>query len=308
MKKKQFNVAIVGTGNMAEEYIKVLNSNKNFNIIGIVGRRINKKKYFSDKFEISNFFLNTNNLIKFQKPDLIIIATSILSTFEIIKQIKNHNIYTLIEKPIGYNYTQAKEINKILHNRKNFFVAFNRRYYSNFIYVRKQIKNDKEIFINVIDTENNYDLNKKKYPKKIRDNWMFANSIHLIDLIDYLLNDRVAKIKLIYKNDLSRSVYLQTKSGKECIYTSIWNKPGPWSIQISSKKSFYNFNNLENLEIKQGNKLINKKLKNQDKKHKPGLSLMVNDLYKLLINKKNNLKDINHSLNIMKLVNKIYDL
>ena len=47
--------------------VKGKRASKNFNIIGIVGRRINKKKYFSDKFEISNFFLNTNNLIKFQK-------------------------------------------------------------------------------------------------------------------------------------------------------------------------------------------------------------------------------------------------
>jgi predicted dehydrogenase len=309
MNIKKIRVSIIGNGIMCEEYIKVFKSIDAFKTISIVGRNNKKKNYFQKKYKINNFFTNINEMIKYEIPNLIIVATSVQSTYTVLKIINKFKILTIIEKPIGYNFTESNKLKKIL-NSNYFYIALNRRFYSNIQYVERKIhKSDKPVFINIIDQENNKILNKKKYPLKVRKNWMYANSIHLIDLINYFMRGEITKIKLITKEKLSRSVFIETNLGDKCIYTAIWNKPGPWNIQVSTNNNYFNFKKLENLEIKNfNNKFITKKMSKIDHIYKPGLYLMLKEAIKLVKGKKHNIPNIDYSYNLMNLIYKLYDL
>ena len=46
---KKIKIGIIGSGYMAEEYIKVLKKNLSLNIIGVVSRNLNNAKKFAKK-------------------------------------------------------------------------------------------------------------------------------------------------------------------------------------------------------------------------------------------------------------------
>jgi len=310
MKKKIKNkLSIIGYGNMAIQYCKVINHLKKFEIVSVVGRNEKKVKNFIKANSIKRYFLDIDEMIKISKPDCILVVVSIDSVYEVIKKLIKFNIKVIIEKPIGCNLEESKKIFKLVNKKNNFFIALNRQYYSNIIYVKKHLaKLNSKLFLQINDQQDKTNINKKKFSNKVVKYWMFANSIHLIDLILHIMRGEISSIKLIRKIGLSRSVLIKSKYGDECIYNSIWNEPGPWNLKINTKKMYYHFINLEQLQTIKDKKYKNISLNKMDLKFKPGLYLLVKDMYNLVNNKKHNIQNINYSHKLMVLINKIYDL
>jgi len=317
---KKINVGIIGAGNIAEEYIKTLLSNKSISIKSIVGKTKKNSKSLSLKYNIKHYGNRITELLNFNL-DLIIIAVDIQNTKNVITQISNFRGIVLIEKPLGINHEETKQIIKILEkNKDNCFVALNRRFYENILYVKKKLDNDKsKKIISVIDQENTINAKKYGHKQKVIDNWMFANSVHLIDLLLYFSNSTVLKIttykKIIKKEKMIISkIYFKNRSIG--IYYSMWNRPGPWSVNISTSKYFYNFSPLEQLEYRNLNntKKIAKLSVATD--FKPGFKNMVNTIlnyYKF--KKKNKIKknymskylvSINKYTKLSSIIKKIY--
>ena len=75
-------------------------------------------------------------------------------------------------------------------------------------------------------------------------------------------------------------------------YYAIWNRPGPWSLNISTSNAHYEFNPIETLKIR--SRLNPKKtlIYNEDKKYKPGFHSQIKNLVKIF-----NLKKSNKSIN-----------
>ena len=97
-------------------------------------------------------------------------------------------------------------------------------------------------------------------------------------------------------------------SGDFCTYTQIFNRPGPWSVKISTKKKFYKLEPLENLSYRDINsyKYNNIKIDDIDLKFKPGFVEIYRNLKLLILGKKNQLVSLKESLDLMKLINIIF--
>ena len=138
----KFNVAIIGSGNMAQEHFNAIDSFKQFNVVCVVGRNKKKLKYFAKKNSIKNYLFNIKLAYEKFKPDLVIIAVSELSLKKIINKIVKYPWTCLCEKPVGYNYRESQLIYRKIRKfkKQNFFVSLNRRYFGSTINAKEILK------------------------------------------------------------------------------------------------------------------------------------------------------------------------
>ena len=278
----KIKIGIIGAGPIAEEYIKIFSKNSLTNVIGIVGRTKKNSKILSLKYNIG-FYGNKISELLIHDIDIIIVAVDILNTINVAKQISNFSGLVLIEKPLGVNHEETKKILKILNsNKQNCFVALNRRFYDNILFAKKILKKDKsKKIISVVDQENTIKAKAIGHKKKVLQNWMFANSIHLIDLLIYFADSQILKISTIKKQINKEKIILSNlyfKNNTTAVYNSIWNRPGPWSFAISTSNYYFNFSPIEILEYRKLNTNTKKIYKNITNNYKPGFKNMVNTL------------------------------
>ena len=104
--------------------------------------------------------------------------------------------------------------------------------------------------------EDQQDIEKAKkigHSKKVIKNWMYANSIHVIDLLNFFTRGKITKIqtkKFTYQKKFIIFCKIKFSSGDICVYTAKWNITGRWSINIVSGKENYLLSPLEVLKVK----------------------------------------------------------
>lgn len=276
---KKINFGIIGAGNIAEEYLKYLIDDQRVDIKGIIGKSKKNSKKLAIKYKI-DFYGNNIDIFLEKDLDVIVVAVNIINTIDVVKKLSRFKGIILFEKPLGINHEETCKIYKILKNiKKKCFVALNRRFYENISFAQNLLNKDKsKKIIQVIDQENLIVAKKLGHPVKIVKNWMYANSIHLIDIILFFGNSKIKKIKnekFISKNEKIIYSKITFKNKNIAFYYSLWNRPGPWSIDISSSKFFFQFKPIEQLEyrtLKDNKKPFIKKV---NKKYKPGFEKMI---------------------------------
>ena len=148
-------------------------------------------------------------MYEISKPDGVIVAISPDKLIYKIQEIFFPNFRYLVEKPIGLNLKESEKIyNFARRKRIQIFVGLNRRFYSSTKYLLRKLKNEfsKNRIIEIEDQQDQI-INKKIFSKKILDNYMFVNSIHLIDYFNLLCRGKVIKIKKT-SNWISRKKYI----------------------------------------------------------------------------------------------------
>lgn len=314
MKKVKF--AFVGAGYMANEYAKVLKSefkNKS-KIVGVINKSNKRINDFVKNYNVSNQYFELNKMMTLSKPDVVVVCVNELATYNVLKILCNYPCICLIEKPVGIDFNESKKILKLKKN-KSFkpFVALNRRHYSSVKNVQKIISSDNSPrVIKIFDQENTIVAKQSGQPLKVIKNWMYANSIHMID---FVYNFGRGKIKKIVKNNkvkttndgfFSCNIYFD--SGDLVVYDCLWNRPAPWSLQISTKNYFVELKPIEQSAFltNKNRKWNNIKISNFDKIYKPGIYSMLIEIFNFQHKKRANLQDLKYSNSLMELINKIY--
>ena len=316
MKVKKINIAIIGTGYMAREYIEVINNFSEINIKGCLGRSSKNIRYIKKKFPKIEIFKNLNELINKDVLDGIIVAVSEESTFEIARSLIKYKGIVLFEKPLGINFYEFIKIEKLqIKYKTKWYVGLNRRFYSSTENLIKFLKKETgKRIININDQEDIIVQTKAGKSEKIIENWMYANSVHLIDFIDILARGDLLCCSNIIPWDKGKSNFvssiLKFSSGDLVLYNAIWNAPSPWSITVQTKATFYSLSPIEKL-IYQTNKsreLFEVPTEKIDLKYKPGLFKQVNEFLKCIKNEKNLLINVKNNKKTMKLIKQIYEV
>jgi len=314
---KKIKVVFIGSGYMAGEHAKAFMDCKDFKIVGVYSKTYSNSLKFSKKYNINSVSKSIKDLYEMNKPDLVVIAVPELNLYSVLSISFKFPWVILSEKPIGYNLKNALKIDKIYSKYKpTFFVSLNRRYYSSVQNMLKNLKkNHSDRIIQVFDTQDTDLARKFNHSKKVIDNWMYANSIHNIDLINILGRGKIINVKnVITYNKLNPKLVksiIKFDTGDIAIYTGIWNMPGPWSISVSTTSKRYDLKPLEKLFIKDRNYRCKEKeikLSLWDINFKPGLRMQVKELSKYFSNKKNHLPDFKQALKTQKLISRIYKI
>lgn len=310
--KNNYKINFFGAGPIIEEHIKSFKGEKGVELFGIMNRTKSKALNLKKKYKINYIYdgYSDFNLKKSDEKKIAVIGVSVLSLFDVCKKVFKFFDYCLIEKPPGYNFEQSLKILKLSkkYNTK-VFVALNRRTYPSTIQLKNLLNKEKgKRIINITDYE--APSMQKNKPKELIDNWMFANSIHMIDYINiFCRGKKKSQRNIMISKSLDRISIIKFSSGDICIYKGIWDRPGPWKVTVSTKNKYFQLQPLENLSFRSSENYIMKKihLNLKNKKYKSGFKEQAKNFLLAIQNKKHQLASLEEAVKTMKLIKDIYN-
>ncbi len=138
------NVAIIGSGKSAKNFIKAINKSADFKLIQIGSRNLKAAKKLS-LISNSKVEINTvNKIIKSKLNNLVIICLPGYIQPKIIKSIFLYKKNIICEKPFALKYSHAKEVfDKWKKTKKICVINFCYRFLNPLNFVLKEIKKNK---------------------------------------------------------------------------------------------------------------------------------------------------------------------
>ena len=281
-------IILVGCGPMAQDYFKVLNSLK-IDLVVIGRGKVSAKEFENktshkvDSLNLDFYLENTKNL-----PNHAIVSVGVESLSLICeKLIKQGVTNILLEKPGALDYNQIINLNNcaIKHNSK-VSIAYNRRFYHSIDLLKKQLTIDGGITSCYFDfTEWGHQIEPLKINNLIKENWLIANSTHIIDLVFHIIGSP----KTISSNTIGSLKWHQrgaiftgnglSKNNVPFTYHANWAGPGRWSVEFITKFHKFLLCPIEKLKIvKIGSVKVEEvpELNSLDLEYKPGLYNQVN--------------------------------
>jgi predicted dehydrogenase len=233
-------VAVIGAGYTAREHIRAFADVPGTVVVGIYSRTRAKAESLAKEFAIPLVCDSIEELQAKTQADLVVVTVPELSMRVVSIACFKYSWTVLLEKPAGYNIVDARAIKDAAEARqRKVFVALNRRFYSSV----KAVQQDLEArtgarFIKVLDQEDPQAALAAGQPSLVTENWMYANSIHMIDLFRVMGRGKVVKVEPVIPWDGGRSMMVVGKitfdSGDVGLYEGVWNAPGPWALTVNT--------------------------------------------------------------------------
>jgi hypothetical protein len=299
---------------MGRQHAKAFNAISSFSLTGAFNRTRTKSESFANDFSIPFIADSIEELYEKTKADVVVVSVSELETAKVCEKIFQFPWKVLCEKPVGYNLEDSKHILDLAKKHKaNVYVALNRRHFSstrNLLAALNPMADQR--IIRIFDQEDPRAAAKAGRPSIVVENWMFANSIHLIDLFPLFGRGAIQSIDPIVKFDPQNPCFVAAKinysSGDVGLYEALWNRPGPWSISVSEGEHLWTMQPIEHLAHQvYGSRLSESMaLSEKDQLFKPGFYQQACEVLELLENRHHNLPTLADSYSSMELVSRIY--
>ena len=282
MKKK---VLVVGAGNMAKSYLKVMKD-----------MAVDYRFVCRTKDSAASFFHDTGvtpshggleSYLEREQPEFAIVATGVEHLAQaaalLIKRGTNN---ILLEKPGALKLTELESLRNQSRNAGcNVYIAYNRRFYQSVTTAIKHIERDGGLqSIHFDFTEWSDSISPLEKGLGVKEHWVLSNSSHVIDLAFFL----AGKPKLIssyssgssdwHPSGMHFSGAGRTEAEVMFSYRADWNSQGRWAIAAYTKNNSYFLSPLEKLSYSPRNSLELKPMHfddQLDKNYKPGLFLQV---------------------------------
>ncbi|OZB49339.1 MAG: myo-inositol 2-dehydrogenase [Polynucleobacter sp. 39-45-136] len=308
------NVWLIGSGNMAQEYIKVLKAlNVNFTVIGRGGDSAKKCEEASGCKVIVGGL--TNFLAENPAPCThAIISVGVESLTHATCELINYGITKiLVEKPGGLYVDQVQ---KLASNSKergaNIYVAYNRRFCASVLKAERIISQTSGVIsINFEFTEWAHIIKNMHKSDQVLARWFLANSTHVVDLAFYLAG-APKKICSFTSGALdwhpAASVFCGagvSKKGALFSYQANWESAGRWGVEILTNECRLILRPIERLQIQKRNSVTVESVEcdyRLDEEFKPGLYLQTQDFLNEIDEK---LCNIFNQLSMMRVYEKI---
>jgi predicted dehydrogenase len=312
---KQIKVAVIGAGFMADEHIKAFSDIPEVAMLGIYSRTRARAEALAQKHSIPQVYDSIDALYAGTQADLVIIAVPELSVNEVCKAAFKHPWQALIEKPVGYNLADAEDIATAAGKvGRKAYVALNRRHYSSTRAVLQELECvEGQRLVQVFDQENPIAALEVGQQPLVVENWMYANSIHIIDYLCVFCRGKVTEVEHVIKWDPKEPRFVLTKvnysSGDIGVYQAIWNGPGPWAVTVTTQAKRWEMRPLEQAasQVYKSRKSEPIPVHSWDTQFKAGLRLQAEETIKALRGEANKLPTLTDGIATMKLVNLIYE-
>jgi predicted dehydrogenase len=278
------NIWIIGAGNIAQEYSKILKSlGYGFTVIG---RGEEKAKMFK---EATGHDVIIGGLEKYistrpEIPEYAIVAVNLGSLSSTCITLMNYGVKKILcEKP-GFLYpSECAEVLKVAKDTgSNVYLAYNRRFYSSVLKAEEIINEDGGVkSFNFEFTEWGHVIEKLNKPQGDLDNWFYANSSHVVDLA-FFLGGKPAQMSSFTAGEISwhkPAVFAGagvTDKGALFNYTANWAAPGRWGVEILTSKHRLYLRPMEQLQIQNIGSVAISSVNiddHLDKEYKPGFYL-----------------------------------
>ena len=300
---------------MAEAHIKAFSDIPQVELAGIYSRSYEKSISLSQKYKITNAYESISEMYEHTYADLVVIAVSELSTYSVCCQAFQFPWKLLVEKPVGCDLQEALDlVNLSLRYNSGAYVGLNRRHYSSTRAVLDEVSlSDEPRLVQVFDQENPLVALHNGTPSKVVENFMFANSIHIVDYLKIFCRGDVLKVNHLIRWSPSNPRFvlatIEYSSGDIGLYQATWNGPGPWAVSVTTQSKRWEMRPLEQAftQVYQSRKSEPLPVHNWDLQFKPGLRQQALEVINLLSGKSHSLPTIVESFDTMKLISQIYE-
>lgn len=310
---RKYRIGFVGAGFMATEHAKAFASLPNVEIVGVVGRSPERARVLADLYGCPAY-ANVAQLRNEGKADAVIVAVPELSCREVCEQVFRHDWISLLEKPVGLHYREARDLLTAAEAAGHTaYVALNRRAYSSTRAARDLLGAEGKRLIVVTDTQNTDEARKYGQPEPVIDNWMFANSIHLVDYLRFFGRGQVASVEVTARWNAAEpgpvAATVSFESGDIGLYQAVWNAPGPWAVVITNPQIRAELRPLEQLGVQRlgERRLTPIDADPEDGEFKAGLRHQARMLLARLEGEDTDLPTLADATGSMELVARIYD-
>ncbi|PEY36307.1 myo-inositol 2-dehydrogenase [Bacillus cereus] len=253
-------ILLVGTGKMGKEYGKILN-HLGYKY-GAVTRSEESALSFFKEIGVAAQSGGLEKYIETHKnhpPSKAIVTVNV----EQLKQTGNLLIdwgvkEILLEKPGGVNSAEVMELKTKaeMYPSTHLYIGYNRRFYQSVEYLLNRFNQGEKIqSIHFNFTELSHVIQDSHFPNSVKDNWLFANSSHVIDLAFFIAGFPV-NMKHVKMDHLSWHPKGAAFAGcgtteKNVLfsYHADWRSPGRWEIEVMTKDNKYILMPLEKLFV-----------------------------------------------------------
>ena len=244
-------VAIIGGGATSREHIKAFRDMPGVTVTGIWNRTRDKAAALASEFSVPVVADSIDALYAQTKADLAVLAVYETAINPVVKQALAHPWAILMEKPVGLDLADAEDIARAVKAAGNrVFVGLNRRFISSTQAALADLSTDPgPRFIHVQDQQSLDVARQIGHADAVVRNWMYANSIHLVDYLRALGRGKIVEVTPVVRWSADKPGVVVAKvafdSGDIGLYEGIWNGPGPWACTVSTPRRRWELRPLE---------------------------------------------------------------
>ena len=309
-------VAIVGAGSMAREHARAFAAIPGVELVGITSRTRSKAEALAKELSIGGVYDTVDALRAGTSADIVVVTVFELAMKEVALACFAHPWTVMLEKPAGYDLEQAEAIHAAARKSgRRVFVALNRRFLSSTRTALDDLAtNPGPRMIHVQDQQSLESAAAIGHPAVVVKNWMYANSIHVVDYLRAFGRGRVVRVNPVqpWRGAETRWMLatVEFDSGDLGVYEGIWQGPGPWAVTVNTALKRWEMRPLEEATYQLANtrKREPVEVSAWDKDFKPGFRRQADELVKAARGEPNLAVTLDESLESMRLVSAVFAL
>ncbi|NMM45575.1 Gfo/Idh/MocA family oxidoreductase [Rhodospirillaceae bacterium KN72] len=307
-------VAFAGAGYMASEHAKAFSDIDGVQLVGVVGRSADRARQFAEANGIPAMFETITALYEQARPDILVVAVDEVALKSILAEAAPFDWTIMAEKPLGVNVDEADEIAAFMEKGSaRLYVAMNRRLMGSTLSCMADVDSRDELrFIKVQDQQSYAEARDSGKPEVVVRNYMYANSIHLVDYLLTFGRGAVVSVTPIFSWEADSpgvvAASVEFSSGDRGLYEAIWNGPGPWAVSVSTPARRWEMRPLEQAAYQDAGqrRLVAVDADSRDTDFKPGLRLMADEAVRAATGDETALVPMAEAIRTMRLVAAIY--
>lgn len=254
MSSSDLQIGIVGAGFMAREHIRAFQAVGEVQVCGIFSRTVSRAEQLAKEFGIAHVCSSVDELRTVAGCDAVVVAVPELSAEAVSLACFRHPWLIMLEKPAGHTMEIAACLRQASRDAgARTFVALNRRHYSSTRQALDLLPKEGARTILLQDQQDMQVALAAGQPAEVVRNWMFANSIHVIDYFRVFGRGDVIDVSPTVPWDPSRPgtviATVAFSSGDVGVYVGIWDGPGPWAVAVTSNAVRVEMRPLETLAL-----------------------------------------------------------
>jgi len=306
-------VAIVGAGSMAREHARAFAAVPGVTVAGIHSRTRSRAEALARELGILHVCDSIEELHRRTEAGLAVVTVPELAMKRVALAALELPWTLLLEKPPGLVPEETEEIAAAAARRtRDVRVALNRQWIAStqgaIVGLREH---DGPRFVKVQDQQSIAQAAAIGHPPEVVRNWMFANSIHLVDYFRYLARGQVRRVDHLqpWKGERTEVLLarLEFTSGDIGLYEAVWHAPGPWAVTVTVPQRRWELRPLEQLTTQAlGERPVAAAPAAWDAEFKPGFRLQAQHAAMAARGDASPLPTIDDGLRTMRLVRALY--
>jgi predicted dehydrogenase len=308
-------IAIVGAGYMASEHARAFASLPGIEIAGVVGRTRTRAEALAAAHS-TKVYDGIGAIWTAERPDAVVVTVNELSMREVATACFAHPWVSLLEKPAGVDLADAEAIlAEADRTGARAYVALNRRSYAATRRALAELEADPgPRLISLLDQQDLAAARAMGQPERVVQNWMYANSIHVIDYLHVFGRGDVVAVEPVVpwtpRSPGHVVAAVKFSSGDTGVYQAVWDGPGPWSATVTNRTVRLEMRPLERLGIQRpGERALTEVPADPiDRDFKPGLRYQAEQILGILGGAATTLPTLAEAARTMRLCADIYGL